>query len=372
MPAPLDLTSVKDGQGKKKTGPSSNRPASNRPEKKAEKKSKDSSSGKKAESPAPSHRQPSPRADGKGGGGKKTGKKKNSDRKETASPPPLTEPEPMVAKRPLVLRKTVELNSDKLGEVPSGTSLLLVESRDGDSGAKRALIRYTPAGSTEPSEGWVTSVLKDGTENLGPPPPPPPVAASAAAVPVLDAAASAAAASKQPAAGAGATPRTAPLRATPRAVAPIGATPRGAPTATPRGGKAGMTPRQGPGGKEVLAPVRQAPPPEVVLGGPQGYLAQPEEVRAPKKDGSPTTCVAIVPPPLPGAPTPLGANEKPPPLPEPLPALPTEGLASKPEGKRPVREDGAPSRHAIPATWTPTVEPVLLFNCCNGEWRTGC
>ena len=427
---PLDLTSVNNSSSKrssrKKEGQVSTRDAkdkgqlSNRPEKKgaaaaststfkasAATKGKDptrkasprgessaaAKDGKDGSSKSPDatavHRKASPRGDAKTSAGKKTtGKKKDSDReskkagdRDGASTPPPPEPQSMVAVRPLVLRKTIELNSDKLGEVPVGTALQLLETRDGDSGAKRSLIRYAASSDSAAAElqGWVTSILKDGTENLAPadsagaaaalakraPSPAGGAAAAGAGPPKLDTTPATAA---KPA-GSGATPRVAPLKATPRAGVGVGATPRGAPNATPRagGGKPSATPRGGPGGKEVLAPVRQAPPPEVVLGGPQGFLAQPETVRAPKKDGSPTTCVAIAPPPLPGAPLPLSGDEKPPPPPEPLPALPAEGLITKPEGKRPVREDGAPSRHAIPTEWSATVEPVLLFNCANAR-----
>ena len=36
-------------------------------------------------------------------------------------------------------------------------------------------------------------------------------------------------------------------------------------------------------------------------------------------------------------------------------------------GKAPIREDGAPSRHSIPTSWSEAVEPVLLFNCFNAK-----
>ena len=95
-----------------------------------------------SKSPDATQRKASPRGSsgdskGAGAGKKTTGKKKAGDAREGASTPPPPEPQSMVAVRPLVLRKTIELNSDKLGEVPVGTALLLLETRDGDSGAKR-------------------------------------------------------------------------------------------------------------------------------------------------------------------------------------------------------------------------------------------
>ena len=437
MSSPLDLSSVKDGGGNKKgsassrgKSQSSSRPGgdargksqmSNRPDDKKgvsssasaaskgaaskDSKGKDvtskdtkDASAKSSDAASGSQRKPSPRGDAKGGSKKvAAGKKKDSDResKKKEAEASEMEPTPMVSLRPLVLRKTIELNSDKLGEVPKDAALVLVELRDGDNGAKRALIKFKGADGAE-QQGWVTSVLKDGTENLAPAgastaasapskrssspttePPPDLNAASAGA----GAGAGASTAKPAAAAAVSSTPRSIPLKATPRAIG--GMTPRAAPgggmtpRAAPGGGMTpraapggGMTPRRGggSGGKEVLAPVQQAPPPAAVLGGPQGFLAQPESVRAPKSDGTPVNCVAISPPPLPGAPPPLAAGEKPPPPPEPLPPLPSEAsLRFKPEGKRPVRDDGAPSRHSIPLEWTPTVEAVLLFNCCNAR-----
>ena len=128
-----------------------------------------------------------------------------------------------------------------------------------------------------------------------------------------------------------------------------------------------MTPRRGGGGggKEVLAPVQQARR-RPRSRRPQG--SRPTRACERPNLTAPVNCVAISPPPLPGAPPPLAAGEKPPPPPEPLPPLPSEAsLRFKPEGKRPVRDDGAPSRHSIPLEWTPTVEAVLLFNCCNAR-----
>ena len=211
---PLDLTSVSTSSGKrssrkKDSGQASTRDAkdkgqmSNRPDKKGatahpfasssssakagastkgkdatrkasprgDASAKDAKDGTSSKSPDATQRKPSPRGSsgdskGAGAGKKTTGKKKAGDAREGASTPPPPEPQSMVAVRPLVLRKTIELNSDKLGEVPVGTALLLLETRDGDSGAKRGLIKYTASDGATEQQGWVTSILKDGTENL--------------------------------------------------------------------------------------------------------------------------------------------------------------------------------------------------------------
>ena len=188
------------------------------------------------------------------------------------------EPTPMVSLRPLVLHKTIELNSDKLGEVPRMKRSS--SSSFGTTTAKRALIKFKGADGAE-QQGWVTSVLKDGTENLRRPalatasapskhssspttePPPDLNAASAGA----GAGAGASTAKPAAAAAVSSTPHSIPLKATPRhrrddaprAAPGGGMTPRAAPGGgmTPRAAPGGgMTPRRGGGGggKEVLAP----------------------------------------------------------------------------------------------------------------------
>ena len=37
------------------------------------------------------------------------------------------------------------------------------------------------------------------------------------------------------------------------------------------------------------------------------------------------------------------------------------------EGRRPVRDDRAPSRHSIPTEWSQSVDPQMLFNCANAK-----
>ena len=68
----------------------------------------------------------------------------------------------MAAKPPLV-RAAVELNSDKVGELPTNTRLYVVETRDMPDGAKRACVVLE--GQQQPY-GWLTAVSKDGIENI--------------------------------------------------------------------------------------------------------------------------------------------------------------------------------------------------------------
>ena len=204
-------------------------------------KGKDSPSGtmsKKKASPRPgaAKAKQSPRPPAAGGssaqplgstrGAGEKPKLKKSMSKKNVKGGTTSEPEPTVtATRPLVLRTGFELNSDKLGEVPPGTPLIVVETRDGDGGAKRALIRYVKpeAEGGGEQQGWVTSILKDGSSNFTPIPP---LAA--------DAAASAAGAG-----GAAGDKKSAFHVETSKAAAET------ASAAAPGGKKAGATPRQG-------------------------------------------------------------------------------------------------------------------------------
>ena len=131
------------------------------------------------------------------------------------------------------------------------------------------------------------------------------------------------------------------------------------------GAKAGAKAGAGAVAVEEKLVVQAAPPP-TELGAPQGYLGQPAE-KLTTKSGAALEFIAAAPPPLPGAP-PAGASQAAAPVKEsdPLPAL-AEDAPSRPEGKRPVRDDTAPSRHSMPTEWTPTIEPVLMFNCASAR-----
>ena len=69
----------------------------------------------------------------------------------------------VVAAKPPLVREGFELNSDKVGELPTGTRVTVLEVRAQPDGAMRACIALE--GSTAP-HGWLTSVTKDGTENI--------------------------------------------------------------------------------------------------------------------------------------------------------------------------------------------------------------
>ena len=348
-------------------------------------KGKDSPSGtmsKKKASPRPgaAKAKQSPRPPAAGGssaqplgstrGAGEKPKLKKSMSKKNVKGGTTSEPEPTVtATRPLVLRTGFELNSDKLGEVPPGTPLIVVETRDGDGGAKRALIRYVKpeAEGGGEQQGWVTSILKDGSSNFTPIAP---LAADAAA---SAAGAGGAAGDKKSAfhvetSKAAAETASAPAgarrrRATPRQGRRLSSTPRkggggvagaarrrprAAPSGTPRAAPSG-TPRRAAaaGGGDALAAVVQATAadgvPERAEGLPcdaGGEPARQEEGEARASVEHPTVplpgTAASPPPPAtrrrPRPRRPAGRAGPPPPPPklEPLPPLPGEGaLASR-------------------------------------------
>ena len=73
-----------------------------------------------------------------------------------------------VGETPLVMRHGYEMTSDKIGDVPAGTAVKVMETRKGDGLKVRVRLRYLSKGwfSQGFKEGWVTSVQDDGTELL--------------------------------------------------------------------------------------------------------------------------------------------------------------------------------------------------------------
>ena len=99
------------------------------------------------------------------------------------------------ALRSLVLRNGANLDSKKLGEVPAGTRIVVLETADGANGTRRAHVEFQSTMENDDKgaillNGWVTSVLADGTENFKeeevvelPPPPTPQPTVSAPITP---------------------------------------------------------------------------------------------------------------------------------------------------------------------------------------------
>ena len=71
----------------------------------------------------------------------------------------------VVAHHPLVARAGHALSTSKVGDVPVGTRLQVLEFREGDKGSERARVQWRESsGST--SKGWVTATLKNGIRQL--------------------------------------------------------------------------------------------------------------------------------------------------------------------------------------------------------------
>ena len=73
-----------------------------------------------------------------------------------------------VGDTPLVLREGYKLTTEKVGQVPSGTPVKVMEVRQGDGAQMRARVCYVYQGwlTREYKEGWLTSVQEDGTHLL--------------------------------------------------------------------------------------------------------------------------------------------------------------------------------------------------------------
>ena len=69
----------------------------------------------------------------------------------------------VVATKPPLVRAGFELNSDKVGELPIGAHVQVLESRKLPDGARRVCIALS---SDAGPYGWLTGVTKDGLENL--------------------------------------------------------------------------------------------------------------------------------------------------------------------------------------------------------------
>ena len=78
--------------------------------------------------------------------------------------------EMLVGAAPLVMRSGAERSSEQTGVVPVGMLCLLLETREEESGAKRALVRFEPHPDEPATSGWVTARLADGTDNFVVPP----------------------------------------------------------------------------------------------------------------------------------------------------------------------------------------------------------
>ena len=73
---------------------------------------------------------------------------------------------PMVAKRMCILRRTPDLSSEKVGKVPKGATIYVLEmQKPTPEGIRRALVQDTWGKSS----GWLTAVDVDGEACLGPP-----------------------------------------------------------------------------------------------------------------------------------------------------------------------------------------------------------
>ena len=72
----------------------------------------------------------------------------------------------VIAAKPLLVRQEYDVKSEKLGEIAPGTLVFVLESRESADGSQRTQFAFaTPSGGMSPG-GWVTSLTKDGTENL--------------------------------------------------------------------------------------------------------------------------------------------------------------------------------------------------------------
>ena len=69
----------------------------------------------------------------------------------------------IIATKPALVRAGVELNSDKVGELAPGSSVLIVEERENPDGSKRACLSLL--GQLE-LHGWITSLTGSGAQNL--------------------------------------------------------------------------------------------------------------------------------------------------------------------------------------------------------------
>jgi hypothetical protein len=72
----------------------------------------------------------------------------------------------VVAAKPLLVRADFETKSGKLGEIAPGTLVFVLETRDTPDGSRRMRFAFAaPTGGMQEG-GWVTSLTKDGTENV--------------------------------------------------------------------------------------------------------------------------------------------------------------------------------------------------------------
>ena len=68
--------------------------------------------------------------------------------------------------KPLLVRKEFDLKSEKLGEIAPGTLVFVLEVRAASDGSQRTHFAFATASGGMSAGGWVTSVTKDGAENL--------------------------------------------------------------------------------------------------------------------------------------------------------------------------------------------------------------
>ena len=76
-----------------------------------------------------------------------------------------------VCSKPTLIRSAFELNSDKVGELPPGTRVHVVETRSTADGARRACVALESQIAWAPimrAHGWLTATTKDGSSNIRP------------------------------------------------------------------------------------------------------------------------------------------------------------------------------------------------------------
>ena len=72
----------------------------------------------------------------------------------------------VVSAKPLVVRAGFDTKSKKVGEIANGTLLFLLETRETADGSSRMRFALAQAGGGMIEGGWVTSITKDGAENV--------------------------------------------------------------------------------------------------------------------------------------------------------------------------------------------------------------